>query len=240
MFGVLLESRARRQRRSGGMMFSAATHLAIVGAVTATITETASRPKPIEPVPVVFAPPTVKPTPTRRTETPRETSRRLPGPPIVSIDIKRIEPPTTIPIDIEPVDPNRGASLDSLITAVTNRGGAREGTGGSSGRTYFEEKVSTGPWSGAELMMRLVAPPKPRYPESLRQSGIDGSVLVRFTVDTLGRVDLPSIVIVRSTHELFTRSVRDALAALRFRPAEVGGKRVAALAEMPFEFSLTK
>jgi hypothetical protein len=33
--------------------------------------------------------------------------------------------------------------------------------------------------------------------------------------------------------------VRDAMGNFRFRPAEVGGRRVAALAQMPFEFRIT-
>ena len=66
--------------------------------------------------------------------------------------------------------------------------------------------------------MRIVTSAKPRYPESLRQAGIDGRVLVRFTVDTLGRVDMSSVQILESTHDLFTRAVRDALAGFRFKP----------------------
>jgi TonB family protein len=58
-------------------------------------------------------------------------------------------------------------------------------------------------------------------------------------VDTSGLVDPVSIRVVTSTHELFTRAVRDALSEFRFKPAEVGGRRVPALAEMPFEFRIT-
>ena len=86
--------------------------------------------------------------------------------------------------------------------------------------------------------MHIVSSAKPRYPETLRQNRIDGRVLVQFTVDTTGRVDMPSIRVMQSTHDLFTQAVRSALASFRFRPAEVNGKRVAALAEMPFEFQI--
>jgi periplasmic protein TonB len=48
------------------------------------------------------------------------------------------------------------------------------------------------------------------------------------------------VAILSSTHELFSRAVRDALPGFRFRPAEMGGHRVRALAEMPFEFQITK
>jgi len=45
---------------------------------------------------------------------------------------------------------------------------------------------------------------------------------------------------VSSTHDLFSRAVLEALDGFRFKPAEVGTRRVAALAEMPFEFRITK
>jgi protein TonB len=59
-------------------------------------------------------------------------------------------------------------------------------------------------------------------------------------VDTSGRIDMNSVTVIASTHDLFTRAVRDALPAFRFKPAELGGHRVRALAEMPFEFQITK
>ena len=73
--------------------------------------------------------------------------------------------------------------------------------------------------------MRIVSSSKPRYPEQLRQAGVDGRVLVRFTVDTTGRVDPSSVKILTSTHDLFSRAVRESLAGFRFKPAEVNGRR---------------
>jgi len=87
-------------------------------------------------------------------------------------------------------------------------------------------------------MMHIITSAKPRYPETLRQGGIGGRVLVQFSVDTTGRVDMASVRVLQSTHDLFTQAVRSALGAFRFRPAEVNGKRTAALAEMPFEFQV--
>jgi protein TonB len=65
-------------------------------------------------------------------------------------------------------------------------------------------------------------------------------VLIRFVVDTLGRIDVSTIQVLSSTHDQFTRAVRDVLPAFRFKPAEVGGHRVRSLAEMPFEFTVAK
>ncbi len=89
--------------------------------------------------------------------------------------------------------------------------------------------------------MRLLAKPvPPRYPDLLRRGGVEGHVLVRFMVDTTGRVDLASVEIVESTHDLFTAAVRAALPALRFAPATVGNQKAKALAMMPFLFQLSR
>lgn len=88
--------------------------------------------------------------------------------------------------------------------------------------------------------MRIMSSARPRYPESLRQAGIAGCVLVQFTVDTIGRVDMASLQIVESTHDRFTQAVRDILPAFRFTPASARGRRVPMLAEIPFEFSITR
>jgi TonB family protein len=77
----------------------------------------------------------------------------------------------------------------------------------------------------------------PRYPDSLRQAQSGGTVLAQFVVDTVGRVDGNApITILASTSELLSASVREALPAMRFVPAEVDGRKVKQLAQVPFEF----
>jgi hypothetical protein len=60
--------------------------------------------------------------------------------------------------------------------------------------------------------------------------------VVRFVVDTLGRVEPPSLDIVQSSHPLFLASVRTALDHLRFLPARFSGRRVRVRMEQRFEF----
>jgi protein TonB len=86
-----------------------------------------------------------------------------------------------------------------------------------------------------QLREQVVAP---RYPERLRQAGVEGKVVVKFVVDTLGRVDPATIEIMESTHDLFTAAVRETLARLRFNPATSGSRKVRATAMMPFEFRI--
>jgi protein TonB len=80
----------------------------------------------------------------------------------------------------------------------------------------------------------------PAYPEALRSAGIEGKVLVEFVVDERGQPVQGSVRVVQSDNDLFADAVRAALGRLRFTPAEVGGKKVSQLVQMPFVFTLNR
>lgn len=80
--------------------------------------------------------------------------------------------------------------------------------------------------------------PTPVYPAILREAGVEGEVLVSFTVNESGEVDPSRIEIVRSTHELFSVAVRKALPTMRFTPAESNGRKTSQTQEQPFTFSI--
>lgn len=233
MLGVLLESRASAQRRSGGAALSVAVHLAIIAAVTAHTVHgrTLPREKP-EVVVLRLARPTVR----RPVARPVTASSTTSAPTIESMVIRRVAAPTFVPKSLPPVDVSGGVPFDSIVISGPGSGGVV----GPHSVIDGESTAGTADWRGKELLMRIERSVKPRYPEALRQSGIDGRVIVQFTVDTAGRVEPSSIRILSSTHDLFTRAVRDALVQFRFTPAAVGDRRVPALAEMPFEFQITK
>ena len=89
------------------------------------------------------------------------------------------------------------------------------------------------------MLMRLLENPvPPRYPEAMRRAGVEGDVVVKFIVDTTGRVDMGSLEVLRSTHDAFTAAARETLAKLRFAPATTGERKTRALAVMPFHFTL--
>jgi protein TonB len=234
MFGTLLESRTKRRRRLGGAAVSVAAHLTIIGAITATTVHgrTTKLERP-ESVLIRFRHPTPPPPRPVDQPVPRTTIARTAS--FSPVTIHHIEAPRTIPIDLPTIDSSLGAASDSIVI----------GHGPSSSplaRSIIgdDNRNGSNEWRGAELQTRIVTSARLRYPESLRQAAIDGTVLVRFAIDTTGRIDMGSVTIVSSTHELFTRAVRDALQGFRFKPAEMGGHRVRALAEMPFEFQITR
>jgi TonB family protein len=80
----------------------------------------------------------------------------------------------------------------------------------------------------------------PRYPDELRDAKIEGAVLVQFVLDTLGHPDMDTFKVIKSTHDLFTNTVKSSLPNMLFYPAEVGGRKVKQLIQMPFNFNLTK
>jgi protein TonB len=82
--------------------------------------------------------------------------------------------------------------------------------------------------------------PIPRYPPALSASGVNGSVTVRFVVDTAGSVDRESVRVIYATHPLFEKAVLEALLRMRFVPAEIGRAKVRQLVELPFHFQVTR
>ena len=90
-------------------------------------------------------------------------------------------------------------------------------------------------WTTARVVPGNAAP---HYPDELRAKHIEGSVLAQFAIDTLGAVDMKTFSLRQSSNELFAKSVIAAVPAMRFMPAEVDGKKVKQLTQMPFVFSL--
>src|SRR5215510_12343372 len=106
MLGVLLESRARRPRRSGGMALSVATHLALITGAAAATTGLPRVVKPPKPEIVVVTPPPPKTIEPHRVAT--DPPPVAPAGPVTNIVITRIDPPSTVPVSILPID-MRGA-----------------------------------------------------------------------------------------------------------------------------------
>ena len=80
----------------------------------------------------------------------------------------------------------------------------------------------------------------PRYPETLRAAGVEGRVVASFVVSDRGVVEEGSITILHSDNPLFEDAVKSALGRMRFVPAEIGGKKVRQLVQMPFLFTLSR
>ncbi len=85
----------------------------------------------------------------------------------------------------------------------------------------------------------LVAPPQVNYPDTLRVLGIQGRVVVRAVVDSTGRVDSGTATIAMTTDSGFDQAALTAALAARFYPARIAGRPVAALVDLPIDFTLS-
>ena len=80
----------------------------------------------------------------------------------------------------------------------------------------------------------------PVYPARLQEQGVEGVTLVRFVVDTTGRADPESFLVIQASHPLFSAAVREALPGMKFAPARIGALKVRQLVEQPFVFRIVR
>ena len=109
-------------------------------------------------------------------------------------------------------------------------------------------------WRLFRLTAPRVKPPTPRgnipptYPELNRERGIQGTLVMSFTVREDGSVDPESIQDLRRPGDIppeheedyqeFVRAVRARLPKMRYQPAEIMGCRVRQMVVQPFQFGL--
>lgn len=80
----------------------------------------------------------------------------------------------------------------------------------------------------------------PAYPRSMMDAGIDGSATMRFVVDSLGRIDMATVLVLGATRPEFAAAVMQAMPMMRFRPARMGTIAVRQLAEQKFRFEIQR
>ena len=66
----------------------------------------------------------------------------------------------------------------------------------------------------------------------------EGKVLAQFVVNESGRYEPGTLKILESSNPQFTAAVKDALPRIRFSAAQIGGKKVQQLVQMPFQFNI--
>ncbi len=237
MLRTLLESNAPRQRRRASTAASIAIHTAaIAGAIVATAS---AKPEPGRAERHWEDPPVYVPI--------REAERQSRGAapnrrPTTAPWQQDIRPPDKLILKYVPIPAsNLLTDIDpaALLGADTLAPNAPRGrVGGELVGLVLGDQPATS--ATADRAAALLAPPRPRYPDQLRAAGVTGRVIVRLVVDTMGRVEPASVVIRESSHDLFAQAVRAVLPALRFAPAEAGGRKVRMLVDLPFEFRLNE
>lgn len=221
MFDTLIESKrkADKKRMFGVGFVSIVIHTALIAAaVIATVTAGQTDTKVHVDTTMVML---------------QQEQQKQPEQQPVQLDVplrgfQTVVAPTEIPTDIPPI--NLQEKFDPKdYSGAGVEGGVATGMV-PTGEVYAEELVDVRP-------DRLAGPP-PIYPELLRQSGIQGRVLVQFVVDTMGKAEPSSIRIIQTPNPAFNEVVKTAVVRSQFRPGRVRGRAVRVLTELPFDFKI--
>jgi periplasmic protein TonB len=235
MFDQLLETKAAKQKKSGGTIISFVVHtVLVVGAIYATNKTVDAMEKPKEEK-VVMQENKKEPEPEKPKEAPKpqEVVAQVAPPKGFQVPV----PPVDIPDVIPDVDLSKKATDEADFSGKGVQGGIAKGVEGGTGPV-----ISDQPYFDFQVEKAAAAIPgvAPSYPEMLKSSGVEGDALVQFIVDTTGRAELGSFKVLRASHEAFGQAVRSALPRMRFLPAEIGGRKVRMLVQQPFGFALNK
>ena len=82
--------------------------------------------------------------------------------------------------------------------------------------------------------------PVPRYPQMLREAGVEGMVLLDFVIDASGRVDSSSITVLESTNGAFVAPATDVIQRSLYQPGELDGEPVAVRVQQRIGFSIQR
>jgi protein TonB len=231
MFENLIETKPKKQRTAKQFALSVIVHILLIGgAVYGTLQakEAIEKPKAEK---VEFVEMKKDEPPPPKDEPPPPEVIAAPPPPK---GFQVLTAPIKIPEVLPDIDLSKKVTDEADFSGKGVAGGIAKGVGSApvGDQTYFEFQVE-----------KQVAPtpgnPQPRYPDMLRSANVEGEVLVQFVVDTTGRAEMGTFKVLKSSHDLFTNSVKQALAAMRFYPAEIGGRKVKQLVQQPFNFSLS-
>jgi len=147
-------------------------------------------------------------------------------------------------VKLPDIDASRAITNESDFSGKGVAGGSasgREGgTGSGSGTGAPVDLNQTFREYEVETPAAALGGATPEYPSTLRETGVEGRVILEFVVNERGRVDMSSVKVVESSNALFTASVRAALSGMRFRPAKIGGRAVKQYVSQPFSFKLNK
>ena len=238
MFNNLLESKPKKEKRGGGTVTSIVLHSILVGlAVYATANAAIKNEKPRqEKIDFVETPKDEPPPPKDEPPPPPPPDIVAAPPPPKGFQV--LTAPVDIPDVIPDIDLSKKVTDENDFSGKGVAGGTSKGVEGGkavvqSDQPYFEFQVE-------KPVVPAPGSTSPRYPDMLRQAGVEGEVLAQFVVDTTGKAEPNSLKILKSSHDLFIQSVKNALPQMKFIPAEVGGRKVKQLVQQPFSFSIAK
>jgi len=259
----LLESKHEKKGRSaGGTIFSIILHsLIIFLAIFATARAGARKKENVE-TKVNFVavkksepppPPKKEPPPPKEAPKPKPPTPKLVNVPTLPKEaplappqgFKVLPPAVNIPTTIPAVDLSKALTNENDFSGKGVAGGSSSGVKGGTGNEGDTGKdagaADHGPYMEfqVEKAVEKIGGDAPTYPESLKSAGVEGEVLAEFVVNESGRYEAGTLKILNSSNSQFTAAVKDALPRMRFSAAQIGGRKVQQLVQMPFQFHIT-
>jgi protein TonB len=237
MFNNLLESKPKKKKTTGGLVFSGILHAVLITlAVEGTLQAKSQLEKPKQEK-VEFVDMKKKEPPPPKEE-PKPIPKEVVVAPPPPKGFQVLTAPIKVPDVLPDIDLKRPVTDEADFSGKGVQGGVAKGVVGGTGpvnsdQPYFEFQVE-------KQVQQIPGTGNLRYPDMLRSANVEGEVLAQFIVDADGRYEANSFKVLKSSHELFTQAVKNALPNMRFYPAEVGGKKVKQLVQQPFTFSLSK
>ena len=260
----LLESTKtdKKGRSAGGTIFSIILHsliifLAVFATARAGTRKAESRETKVNFVAVKKTeppPPKKEPPPPPKHETPKP---KAPTPKVVNVPqlpkdvplappkgFKVLPPPVNVPTNLPTIDLSKAITNENDFSGKGVAGGSSSGVKGGTGKegdTGKDAGVSHGPYMEfqVEKPVEKIGGDAPEYPAMLKDAGVEGTVLAQFVVNESGRYESGTLKILNSTNSAFTAAVKDALPRMRFSAAQIGGKKVQQLVQMPFQFHIS-
>ena len=260
----LLESKPDAKKRSpGGTIFSIVLHLTILFlAIFATAragVRKAEKPRETKVSFVAMKKDEPPPPPKKELPKPTPPKPKTPEPKVVNLPrlpkevapappkgFKVVAPPVNIPTTLPTIDLSKAVTNENDFSGKGVAGGSDKGVKGGTGSDGDIGKsagvADHGPYMEFQVEKPVVkiGGEAPEYPSSLKDSGVEGTVLAQFVVNESGRYEGGSLKILNSSNPAFTAAVKDALPRMRFSAAQIGGKKVQQLVQMPFQFHLQK
>jgi len=205
-------------------------------------------PKKEEPKPK--EPPKPKEQPKPKPPTPKLVVPQLPkeAPLAPPKGFKVLAPPVNVPTKLPSIDLSKALTNENDFSGKGVAGGSSNGVKGGTGKegdagksagvkAVDEDHVYTE--SQVEKPVSKIGGEAPEYPPALKDAGVEGTVLVQFVVNEKGRYESGTLNVINSSNPGFTAAVKDALPRMKFSAAQIGGKKVQQLVQMPFQFHLT-
>lgn len=236
MFNQLLESKAKKEKMAGAtvvttILYAGVITLAVWATADAGIKKDKTSNQSVKFVEIKKEPP--KEEPKDKPPPPKEVVVKPPPPKGFQV----LRAPVKIDVKIPEIDLSKSVTNEADFSGKGVKGGIASGVVGGTAivtnQTYFEFQVEK-PAQAAS------GNPSPRYPEVLKSSGVEGKVMAQFVVLETGRADMDTFKILSSDNDLFSSAVKNVLPQMRFLPAEIGGKKVRQLVQLPFEFKINR